>query len=217
MNKLLIGAAALAVVTPAIAQVAQAPAQAPVAANAPAPAAQQAPRAMKVHTRAEVQAKVAEHFARLDTNRDGFLTKAEAEAARSQFADRIRARVGERREKAFDDIDANKDGSISRAEWDARSAERQQRIAERRARKSAAPPAGSERGQRVMRGMHGMHMLGGQMFDMADANRDSRVSLQEAQAAALRHFDMVDANRDGRITPDERMQMHRRMHPDKRG
>ena len=38
---------------------------------------------------------------------------------------------------------------------------------------------------------------------------DGRVTLQEAQAAALRHFDMADANRDGQITPDERRQMHR--------
>ena len=49
------------------------------------------------------------------------------------------------------------------------------------------------------------------MFEMADANKDGRVSLAEAQAAALQHFDMVDANRDGRISPEERMQMHQRM------
>jgi len=49
------------------------------------------------------------------------------------------------------------------------------------------------------------------MFEMADANKDGRVSLQEAQSAALQHFDMVDANRDGQITREERMQMHQRM------
>jgi Ca2+-binding EF-hand superfamily protein len=53
--------------------------------------------------------------------------------------------------------------------------------------------------------------FGGHMFEMADANRDGRVSLQEAQAAALQHFDMVDTNRDGRISPEERMQMRQRM------
>ena len=48
--------------------------------------------------------------------------------------------------------------------------------------------------------------FGGHLFDMADANKDGRVSLAEAQAAALAHFDSADANHDGKITPDERQQ-----------
>ena len=196
MRKLLIGAAALAVATPAIAQVAQ----------APAPKAQHGAKAMKVQTRAEVQAKVARHFARIDTNRDGFVTKAEADAAHSLLADRMRERSGIGREKAFDRLDTNNDGAISRAEWDARSVQRQQRATERADRSGDGRP---DRGGASMRGMHG---LGGQMFDMADANRDSRVSLAEAQAAALRHFDMADTNRDGQVTPDEHRQMRQRMH-----
>ena len=50
----------------------------------------------------------------------------------------------------------------------------------------------------------GMH---GAMFERADANRDGRVSLQEATNAALQHFDQADANRDGKLTPGERMRM----------
>ena len=42
---------------------------------------------------------------------------------------------------------------------------------------------------------------------MADANKDGRVSLAEAQTAALAHFDRADLNHDGKITPDERQQM----------
>ena len=66
-----------------------------------------------------------------------------------------------------------------------------------------------------------MHMgmsgaLGGHMFDLADINRDGRVTLQEATAAALRHFDMADVNRDGQLTPEERMQMYQRMHSEHR-
>ena len=45
------------------------------------------------------------------------------------------------------------------------------------------------------------HMMGGRMFETADANKDGSVSLQEATDAALQHFDMADANRDGQITP----------------
>ena len=66
---------------------------------------------------------------------------------------------------------------------------------------------------RMMMRMHGMggHMgmagFGARLLEMADANHDSRVSLQEAQAAALAHFDRADINHDGKITPDERRQV----------
>jgi hypothetical protein len=55
-----------------------------------------------------------------------------------------------------------------------------------------------------------MHMhaggmaMSGHLFEMADANHDGKVSLAEAQAAALAHFDKADLNHDGKITPDER-------------
>jgi Ca2+-binding EF-hand superfamily protein len=49
------------------------------------------------------------------------------------------------------------------------------------------------------------------MFTMTDANKDGRVTLQEATAAALRHFDMADANRDGQVTREERRQMRQQM------
>lgn len=200
MKKLLIGGAALLASAVAIAQV------------APAPAPQA--KAAKVHTRAEVQTKVAEHFARVDTNRDGSVTKAEADAARSalraQLTERRQERREDRREQAFERLDSNRDGAISRAEWDAHAAQRQQRIA-------AHDREGD--GRRDGRRFHGggMHSLGGHMFEMADANKDGRVTLQEAQAAALRHFDMADANRDGQITPDERRQVRERMRAQHRG
>ena len=195
MKKLLIGGAALLVSVAAYAQVAPAPAPAP------------APRAhapQKVHTRAEVQAKVAEHFARLDTNRDGSVTKAEADAAakafRGQWTERAKDRREQRGERTFERLDTNSDGAISRGEWDAGQAQREERVASR-----------SERGPRGAGFHRGMGGFGGHMFEMADTNHDGRVTLQEAQAAALKHFDMVDANHDGQITPDERMQMHERM------
>jgi hypothetical protein len=50
------------------------------------------------------------------------------------------------------------------------------------------------------------------MFEMADANRDGRVSLAEAQSAALAHFDKADLNHDGKITPDERHQVRETIH-----
>jgi len=197
MKKLLIGGAILALAVPALAQVAPAP-----------PPATQMNHAAMVQTRAEVQTKVAEHFARMDSNRDGVLTKAEADAAAEAFrgkrAEHRKERRAERGEQAFEKIDANRDGSITRAEWDSAQAQRQQRIA-------ARDHNGDGRPDRARFGHRGMGGFGGHMFEMADANKDGRVTLQEAQTAALQHFDMVDTNRDGRITPDERMQMHQRM------
>lgn len=199
MKRLLIAGAALALVTPALAQVAQAP----TATGQPRPA-------MKVHSRADVQAKVAEHFARLDANRDGFVTKAEAEAGRKAMRvhvrEQIKEQAGENRAQLFERLDANRDGQISRQEWDSGRAMHEKRIVMRR--EGRAGPG--------MRMGMGMGALRGHMFEMADSNRDGRVTLQEAQAAALRHFDMADVNRDGRITPDERRQMRERMRAEHR-
>lgn len=195
MKKLLIGGAVLALAVPALAQVAPAPAP-------------QMQRAVKIQTRADVQAKVAKHFARVDADRDGVVTQAEADTAMQTFrgkrAEKRADRRENRREHAFERLDANRDGAISRPEWDAAQAQRQQRIAQR-------DHNGDGRPDRKRSGRGGMGGFGGHMFAMADANKDGRVTLQEAQAAALQHFDMVDANRDGQITPEERMQMHQRM------
>lgn len=196
MKKLLIGGAVLALAVPALAQVA--PATSPVP---------QMKHVAKVQTRADVQTKVAEHFNRMDSNRDGFLTKAEADAAAQAFGGKRAERRAERGEQRFEQIDTNRDGSITRSEWDSAQAQRQQRIA-------ARDQNGDGRADRARFGHHGMGGFGGRMFEMADANHDGRVTLQEAQTAALQHFDMVDTNRDGRITPDERMRMHQHMRTD---
>ena len=203
MKKLLIGGAALLASAAAIAQVA------PVAQTQNAPSA-------KVHTRADVQAKIAQHFAKLDTNRDGSLTKAEADAARQALrgerGERRAERREDRRENAFARMDTDRNGSISRVEWDAASAQRAQRVAARDRNGD-----GRRDGRKFGRLGGGMGGFGGHMFEMADGNRDGRVTLQEAQAAALRHFDMADVNRDGQITPDERKQMRQRMRAEHRG
>jgi Ca2+-binding EF-hand superfamily protein len=204
MKKFLIGAAVLLASAAAIGQVAPVPPTAPGTSTS-------RPFADKAQTRADVQAKIAEHFTRIDTNRDGVITKAEADAAVVAFSGQRAERSNERRDKrgdrVFERLDTNRDGNITPAEWDASQAQRGQRIAGRRHRGS-----GRKHG-----GMHGMGSFGGHMFEMADGNKDGRVTLQEAQAAALRHFDMVDANRDGRITREERLQMHERLRAEHRG
>ena len=207
MKEFLFGAAAIIAAGAAFAQAQPAPTPAPVTV-VPGQITPHASLAERIDTRDEMIAKVREHFAQLDANKDGALTKEEADASRKHFRERIRTKLGERKERrdpaqAFDRLDSNKDGAISRDEFTQEREERIERRAERR--EHAAPGA-----RRMMR-MHRFGGMGGHMFDMADANKDGRVTLQEATDSAARHFDMADANRDGRITPDERRQMHRQM------
>lgn len=176
-------AAAALAIAPAAAQVAQ-----------PAPAATPRPFAAKVETRAEVAAHVAQMFARLDANRDGAVTTAELDASKAQRAGKVRERMEQRGAQAFGRFDTNKDGQISRQEWDAGHQARQQRMA-----------AGGLRHA----GMHGG--FGARMFVMADLDKDGRVTLAEAQQAALTHFDRADLNHDGQLTPQERQQVRQQM------
>ena len=219
MKEFLIGAAGIVLAGAAIAQ-------APVAQTAPAPQmAPMPPMGMdRVQTRNEVVAKVREHFAQIDSNRDGFLSKSEADAGHAAMKDRMGDKLGgkdwksqrlEHRDPgaAFDRLDANKDGAISRDEFAKGHEMRTERRVELRNGMTAVPgtPDGDGHGMHMRHMGGGGGMMGGHMFEMADANKDGRVSLQEATDAAVKHFDMADANHDGRITPDERRTMHRVM------
>jgi len=215
MKEFVFGAAGIIVAGAAIAQTQPAPTPQPVPQVAPMAAVP--PVVDRITTRDEAVAKVREHFAKLDTNRDGFLTKQEADAAReamkTKFAERwggkgIGHTMNVKRDPAaaFDRLDTNKDGAISRDEFAKGHDKRIERRVIREGGPGAAPhPGMPHEGMR----MHRFGMMGGHLFEMSDANKDGRVSLQEATDAAARHFDMADANRDGRITPDERRQMRR--------
>jgi Ca2+-binding EF-hand superfamily protein len=206
-------AATMIAIAPAIAQ-------APQAAPAPAPIIERV-HVAKTHSRADVGAHVRKIFERLDANRDGYVTKAEAQAAKAHHGDRMTKRIERHgggshermaadRGAMFDRIDTNRDGSISRAEFEAAPRHEERRVVIRTdgARPDGAPGMGMMRGMRMGMGMGGLH---GRMFDLADANRDGRVTLQEATDAAYRHFDMADVNRDGQITREERIQMRQKM------
>ena len=188
-----------------------------------------------VMTRDEVARHVAEMFARLDANHDGFVTKDEMEAFHQRFA----ARAGMGRDMAeharamaemgramaersmdhgmampdraamFERLDKNHDGSISREEFMSATPEvRQERIMLMRGpdgAPGAMPPMDGRKMEFHFQGHGPMHAgmamgMGMHLFEMADANHDGRVSLAEAQAAALAHFDKADLNHDGKIT-----------------
>jgi Ca2+-binding EF-hand superfamily protein len=215
MNKFLFGASAAAIFVTA--SVAAQPA-APVP-PAPTPQVQimrMQHQPMRVQTRNEVVQHVRDLFARLDTNRDGFITRDEADngmqAMGGEMRERFAQRLAERGDKmpdrsaAFDRLDTNKDGMISRQEFMSARPQFEQRVMVMR------NGAGGEPGGPGMMRMHGMGMgLHGRLFEMADANHDGKLSLQEVTNAALQHFDSADVNHDGQLTPDERMQMRQRI------
>ena len=91
---LALSGAALVAVAPAIAQTAQ-----------PAPASAHGAQAPKVETRADVQSRIAAHFARFDTNRDGLISREEAQAEPA-----VR--------DAWSRLDAKNAGKVSRADFD---------------------------------------------------------------------------------------------------
>lgn len=151
------------------------------AAAFPALAADQPRPAPQPMTRAAVQQKIAETFARLDTNRDGAVTQAEYDAART-------AMRTEWQGKRFAKLDKDGNGQISREEFAARG----------------------DRGEGRGKGMRGhwRHHGGGMgrfgNFAMMDTNKDGRVTLAEASARPLAMFDAADTNHDGTVTPEER-------------
>jgi Ca2+-binding EF-hand superfamily protein len=213
-------AAAMVAIAPAISQT---PASAPVAPKVQDHIGERGWHGRSsIHTRAEVGGHVRSLFDRLDHNRDGYITKAETEAGKGRRGERekrVERRQGNGGQTAdrrgmFDRMDANKDGYISRDEF-ARAPMREERRVVIRDGKGEDRHIRELGGAGKMRGAR-VGSLRGRMFERADANRDGRVSLQEATAEAYRHFDLADANRDGRITPEERMQMHQRMRAERR-
>ena len=136
----------------------------------------------KIEARAE-NYDPARMFTRLDMNKDGKVSKPEAETAMGQrlaAKGKPPARAGGRAGRVFNRADTNRDGFLT--------------LAELSAAPKPAPKADKPR--------HGG--IGARLFTTADANRDGKVSQAELQSAALQRFDRADANRDGQVTPVER-------------
>jgi Ca2+-binding EF-hand superfamily protein len=153
----------------------------------------------------------AHFFERLDTNKDGQLTRAEAEGEAQRL---------------FERLDASKDGELTRPEAD----EGMRAVAQEEieARFKALDTNGDGRvtadesklparffdhldkndDQAVTReelqaGPHLGAKGTGFMFKKADANGDGKVSRAEGTQAALQGYDRLDGNRDGVITRAE--------------
>ena len=192
----------------------------------PAPPAAPVPMAHPEHdritTRTEAVAKVREHFGKLDSNKDGSVTKEEVMSSRPGLAKRLHETRGEHAEggaphvmmldgpmrdpnAAFDRLDTNKDGSISREEFAKGREKRIERrivVRERHGDAAGAPKDGKEVRKHVMRMRGGP--FGAHMIVMADTDKDGKITQAEAEALALQHFDRMDSNKDGQVTPEER-------------
>jgi len=153
-------------------------------------------------TRAEMQARIAEHFSKADANGDGFVTKAEFDTARTAMYAKYMEHRQKRRAEHFAMLDKDKNGSLSKEEYMAPRASEM-------GHGGHDGPGGMHDGKHGMmrHGMGGMGMggmgMGDGWFARADANKDGKLSLAEASAGALAIFDKVDTNHDGTISPAE--------------
>ena len=155
------GLSAAAVAAPGI-QMAQANTQARPAAQAPKPVA-----------KADFTKAVDGRFSALDTNKDGFVDKAEIAAAQAKVMQAAAAQQQQRLENDFKKLDTNKDNQLSLAEF-----------------KAVAPPIRNTESA-------------DQTLAKLDSNKDGKISAQEFRAPQLAAFDKADANKDGTITPQE--------------
>ncbi len=153
--------------------------------------------------------RLAYSFAKFDTDGDGLLTREELQATR----ERVREERRERGEERFSGLDTDGDGVLSAAE-------------------AAAAPGLAKNFDRLDADgdgllTHGELQAGGkalreerreraeQRFNGADANGDGAIDLAEAQTGMPRmaeHFGRVDADQNGLVTRQEMRAVARKQH-----
>lgn len=126
-----------------------------------------------VITRAEAQAAAAAIFTRMDANKDGKLDQADRAARREAMQTRM-----------FERLDTNKDGQLTRAEFMADNGRGRPgaRFSRRGAGRHEGKPQGAGQGR----------------------NFAAAMTQDQFVAKSLQRFDASDANKDGQVTPAER-------------
>lgn len=145
--------------------------------------AQTAPRTATAATgdisRAEVKRELVEAFARADTNKDGSISVAEANAAQQRTADQAAANIAARAQQQFAAIDTDKNGQLSPAEFRAAAGKVNLATGEQIVKLIDT----NKDGKVTLAEFEAQRLL---QFDRADTNRDGKVTLQERQAATAR-------------------------------
>lgn len=185
-------------------------------------------------TRADIQARIAKTFAKLDTNHDGVISKSELNAINSNREQKMEQRAANfDPSKIFDRLDLNHDGKITVAEAQSARGQHAQGKGGQPSQVSATAFSGlfaradtnkdnvitrdefTAMGEQIKARMEqNATAVGGmasRFFAKTDANKDKRVSLAEMQQIALAQFDRLDLNHDGTISPKERQQARQAM------
>ena len=162
-------------------------------------------------TRAEVQAQVATQFAALDRNKDGFLTPDELPGPPMPPHPRGGPDDKGRLDRLFTMMDKDGNGEISKAEFDAFHTDHMSTWRTADGNRPGAVANADHAAPDAARMEHWKRFAEGMMFRHADADHDGKVSLAEAQAAALARFDRVDTNHDGVLSDAEREAARTRM------
>jgi Ca2+-binding EF-hand superfamily protein len=142
---------------------------------APALAAQSggaSAQASDLALRTDVQKNVDANFARLDTDSNGQLTKAEVDAAQARTRQQAAAAIATRLEQEFAKIDTNKDGRLTLAEF--KAAAPSPRMADS---DTALQRLDANRDGKITAEEFRAPILA--RFDQVDTNRDGRVTAEE--------------------------------------
>lgn len=143
--------------------------------NATAPA--QGPQPI---TRTSFMQKVDDSFVTVDANKDGFMSRAEIEAAELKVLNARKAALLRQREAIFRKLDTNKDNALSLQEFNA---------------PVVAAPVKADATPALSR---------------LDTNKDGKVSLAENRAPAMVQFDRADTNKDGALSVAEQRALVKR-------
>ena len=144
------------------------------AASPALPQAAAAPKGPQPISRTVYMSRIDSGFGEIDTNKDGYASRAEIEAAETKSIEVRKAQLIKQRETAFRQLDKDKNGTLSLAEFNSA-------VAAQPTRKADATP-------RLTR---------------LDSNKDGRVSMVENRAPASATFDKLDTNKDGILSVEE--------------